>query len=64
MFDSTKRAKELNLDVSKVRRLEIIDHKIGGTGRIYTARPCTIDLSLQDDGKTLKIFVLDPPVGG
>lgn len=36
-----------------VTRLEIIDKQ----GRVYSQWNCTIQLSYQDDGKTLKIFV-------
>jgi hypothetical protein len=46
-----------------VRRLEIIDHKTGGTGRVYSMRPCSVELSYQDVGRTLKIFITDPPIG-
>ena len=38
---------------SKVTRFEVID----ADGRVYTAHEASIDLSYQDDGKTLKVFV-------
>lgn len=40
------------MDVSKVTRFEVIDE----TGRVIVLNPCTIELSLQDGGKTLKVF--------
>jgi hypothetical protein len=40
-------------DTSKVTRLEVIDE----TGRVYSKWDCSVELSYQDDGKTLKVFV-------
>ncbi len=40
-------------DNSKVTRFEVIHEK----GRAYTKHNCKIELSYQDDGKTLKVFV-------
>lgn len=47
-----------------VTRFEVIDHRtplVGepgtGYGRVFSARGCKIELSYQDDGKTLKVFV-------
>ena len=40
-------------DNSKVTRFEVIDEK----GRAYTKHNCKIELSYQDDGRTLKVFV-------
>lgn len=47
-------------DTSKVNRLEVID----STGRAYVkgtiyGTPVSIELSLQDDGQTLKVFVTE-----
>lgn len=36
-----------------VTRFEVIDEN----GRIYVCRPCSIELSYQDQGRTLKVFV-------
>ena len=38
-----------------ITRLEVID----SDGRSYSKRGCKIEFSVQDDGKTLKIFVED-----
>jgi hypothetical protein len=37
----------------KVTRFEVIDK----SGRVYTKRPCGLRLSLQDDGRTMKVFL-------
>jgi hypothetical protein len=43
-----------NLDVSKVTRVEVIDHK----GRNYVMlNVVAIEFSLQDEDRTLKIFL-------
>lgn len=43
----------VQLKPESVTRFEVIDH----TGRVYSIRPCKIELSYQDDGRTLKVFV-------
>lgn len=41
-----------------VGRIEIINHSVKGEGREYVRRNISIDeFSIQDDGKTLKIFL-------
>lgn len=44
-----------------VSRVEIIDHRSGGDGRVYVLPPGQhrVEFSIQDDGRTLKIFVSD-----
>lgn len=51
---------KMEQDVTKVDRLEVID----GTGRAYVkgsiyGSPVSIELSYQDDGRTLKVFVTE-----
>lgn len=41
-----------------VTRFEVIDDSMGG--RVYTRRPCAVELSYQDGGRTLKVFVKKP----
>jgi hypothetical protein len=43
----------------KLSRLVLIDHRTRGVGRLFDQEG-KIELSLQDDGKTLKIFITDP----
>jgi hypothetical protein len=43
-----------------VTRVELIDHRTGGQGRMFVAYGCAVELSYQDDGRTLKVFVTDP----
>lgn len=47
--------------VSKVTRFEVIDHRTGisPAGRVYAAREVVVELSHQDGGRTLKVFVSD-----
>jgi len=40
-------------DTSKVTRFEVIDEK----GRVYTNYNCNIELSFQDENRTLKVFI-------
>lgn len=41
----------------KVTRFEVID----ASGRTFTAWGCAVELSYQDDGRTLKVFVSENP---
>jgi len=47
------------MNTEKVTRVEIINHQDEPIiGREYVKRGCeNVELSLQDDGKTLKIFI-------
>lgn len=40
-------------------RFEVIDHREGAAGRIIVMRNVRIQTSLQDDGRTLKVFITD-----
>ena len=51
------------MDTSNVTRFEVIDHTTGGEGRAYVKHDVSIQLSLQDDARTLKVFVGDPKAG-
>lgn len=44
---------EEQIKIKNVTRLEVIDH----TGRAYVIWNSSIELSYQDEGRTLKIFV-------
>lgn len=49
-------------DTSKVTRVEVIDHRaeLGReAGRVYVVWDCKVELSYQDGGRTLKVFVQD-----
>lgn len=50
-------------DTTKVTRFEVIDHTTGGEGRAYVKHDVSVELSYQDDGRTLKVFVEDQKVG-
>ncbi len=46
------------INLPKVTRLEVIDHQTPETGRVYTKKDCEkVELSIQDFGKTLKVFI-------
>lgn len=47
------RADMMNISSTTVTRLEVIDE----TSRAYTRHDCQISIALDDEGKTLKIFV-------
>jgi hypothetical protein len=47
------------MNTDKVTRFEVIDHTTGGYGRILTEYGVKVELSLQDDDKTLKVFMKD-----
>lgn len=42
-----------------VTRFEVIDHRKDGNGRIFAAWDASVELSYQDGGRTLKVFVVD-----
>lgn len=45
-------------NIVKVTRFEVIDHTPNGEGRVFTKRGINeIEISYQDDGRTLKIFL-------
>lgn len=47
----------------RVNRVEVIDHTDGGEGRVFTKwtdGDYQVELSEQDDGRTLKIFFTNP----
>ncbi|KSU60729.1 MULTISPECIES: hypothetical protein [unclassified Gordonia (in: high G+C Gram-positive bacteria)] len=50
------------LSSSTVTRFEVIDHTTGGEGRAYVKYDVSAELSYQDDGRTLKVFVGDRKV--
>ena len=46
------------MNLSEVTRIEIINHQDEPIGRVFTKKNCQkVELSLQDEGKTLKIFI-------
>ncbi|MBK9496874.1 MAG: hypothetical protein IPO08_20675 [Xanthomonadales bacterium] len=51
----------LSLPKFTVSRFEVIDHTTSGKGRDYVKPPCAgkfdIELSVQDQGRTLKVFL-------
>lgn len=52
--DQTQRFKAINED--RLTRVALIDRKTG-KGLVYESFPARIELDVQDDGQTLKVFV-------
>ena len=53
-----KQVMPLPAEYKNVNRIEVINHSGAGEGREYVKKRISIDeFSLQDDGKTLKIFL-------
>lgn len=50
------------MDTSKVTRFEVIDHSFTGKGREFVRHGVTVEFSVQDNGKTLKVFLRDSPL--
>jgi hypothetical protein len=68
LFEETNVEKEMfstgigaDFKLIKVSRIEVIDHSKSaedGGGRVFVKRDCVeVELSYQDDGKTLKLFI-------
>lgn len=57
----TQESEELKKSSNKITRIEVINHsKEGQLGRVFTLHSNKInnvETQLQDDGKTLKIFI-------
>jgi len=60
-------ARGFPMDTSRVTRFEVIDHTDGdfvfyasGPGRSVVGNGVTVELSLQDEGRTLKVFLTNP----
>ena len=49
----------LEMLMSKVTRFEVIDNTNKKGGRILVEKGIKIELSLQDDNRTLKVFITD-----
>ena len=61
MSELKKEDHQTDFKLVKVSRVEVIDHSKSfedGGGRLFVKRGCVeVELSYQDDGKTLKLFV-------
>ena len=51
--------KEVFEEIKKVNRFEVIEHKNKKGGRIVVMYDVDVDVSIQDEGKTMKIFLTD-----
>lgn len=55
------------MDTSNVTRVEVIDHSIppeDGGGRVYTKldERISVEVQIQDHGRTLKVFMTTPSI--
>ena len=48
-----------NMETEKVTRFEVIDHTSELKGRILVKYNVKVEISIQDDGKTMKVFLTD-----
>ena len=46
-------------EIKKVNRFEVIDHTNKKGGRIVVMYDVDVDVSIQDEGETMKIFLTD-----
>lgn len=49
----------LEMLMGKVTRFEVIDHTNKKGGRVLVEKGIKVELSLQDDNRTLKVFLTD-----
>lgn len=61
LFMRTPAFNPRNTPRPKATRVVVIDHRKGRKGRILDAANCDYSLHYQDDGRTLKLFINDPP---
>jgi hypothetical protein len=58
---SKKEDHQTDFKLIKVTRIEVVDHSKPveqGGGRVFVKKDCVeVELSYQDDGKTLKLFI-------
>lgn len=50
----------ITIDMARLTRFEVIDHTPNGAGRAYVKTdyyPIAVELSFQDEGRTLKVFL-------
>lgn len=47
------------MDTKKITRFEVIDHTSEKLGRILVKYDIKVDISIQDDGRTMKVFLTD-----
>lgn len=61
MSETKKEKHQTNFSLIKVNRVEVIDNSKSfedGGGRVFVKKGCVdVELSYQDDGKTLKLFL-------
>ncbi len=49
-------------NLEKVTRFEVIEHTSTSVGRAYVKYGVSVSLDIQDDGRTLKVFISDSEI--
>ena len=47
------------MNTDKITRFEVIDHTADMLGRMLVKYGVNVDISIQDDGRTMKVFLTD-----
>ena len=47
------------MNTDKITRFEVIDHTPDMLGRMLVKYGVNVDISIQDDGRTMKVFLTD-----
>ena len=55
--EAKKMSSELPLEYPQVDRFEVIDHTSKARGRVIVEYGVKVEVSIQDSGKTMKIFL-------
>lgn len=61
IFDKAKQMEKEQQQIitDKVTRFEVIDHTSEKLGRILVRYGVSVEVSIQDDGRTMKVFLTD-----
>lgn len=51
--------KMITMETEKITRFEVIDHTSELQGRILVKYGVKVEISIQDDGRTMKVFLTD-----
>ena len=49
----------MTMETEKITRFEVIDHTSEFQGRILVKYGVKVEISIQDDGRTMKVFLTD-----
>jgi hypothetical protein len=52
------------MELDKVTRFEVIDHTFKMGGRVLVEYDVNVEVSIQDEGRTMKVFLTEKIKGG